>query len=130
MTTPRLKSAANPASPRPRPPRSPPATASPPRPRRRRRRCPYQNHPRCRRRISRRSKQRERERRTHGVLPMKKFPKLTLALTATALLATAVLGVGTSNWTHTSETDFKGGTFDNVVATNLGDLKLSRAVRM
>ena len=27
------------------------------------------------------------------------------------------------------ETDFKAGTFDNVVATNLGDLKLSRAVK-
>src|SRR5690242_3182082 len=40
------------------------------------------------------------------------------------------LGVGTSNWTQTSETDFKAGSFDNVVATNLGDLKLSRAVRM
>ncbi len=37
--------------------------------------------------------------------------------------------VGTSHWTHTSEADFKAGTFHNVVATNLGDLKLSRAVK-
>src|SRR5687767_5144088 len=59
---------------------------------------------------------------------MKKL--LTLSLCA-AMAAPAVpaFGVGTSNWTHTSEADFKGGTFENVVATNLGDLKLSRAVR-
>src|SRR5439155_2831354 len=38
-------------------------------------------------------------------------------------------GVGTSHWTHTTEADFKAGTFHNVVATNLGDLKLSRAVK-
>jgi hypothetical protein len=37
--------------------------------------------------------------------------------------------VGTSHWTHTNEADFKAGTFHNVVATNLGDLKLSRAVK-
>jgi WD40 repeat protein len=39
------------------------------------------------------------------------------------------LAVGTSHWTHTNEADFKNGTFDNVVATNLGDLKLSRGVK-
>ena len=39
------------------------------------------------------------------------------------------LAVGTSHWTHTSEADFKNGTFTHVVATNLGDLKLSRAVK-
>jgi hypothetical protein len=49
---------------------------------------------------------------------------------ALALPVVTALAVGTSNWTHTSETEFKAGTFDNVVATNLGDLKLSRAVRM
>jgi hypothetical protein len=37
--------------------------------------------------------------------------------------------VTTSHWVHTSEADFKNGTFQNVVATNLGDLKLSRAVK-
>src|SRR6186997_7212 len=37
--------------------------------------------------------------------------------------------VGTSHWTHTNEADFKNGTMQNVVATNLGDLKLSRAIK-
>jgi hypothetical protein len=36
--------------------------------------------------------------------------------------------VSTSHWTQQNEADFKPGTFHNVVATNLGDLKLSRAV--
>src|SRR2546421_10765772 len=47
------------------------------------------------------------------------------------LLTTAspVLAVGTSRWVHTTEADFKAGTFHNVVATNLGDLKLSRSVK-
>ena len=35
----------------------------------------------------------------------------------------------TGNESHTNEADFKNGTFQNVVATNLGDLKLSRAVK-
>jgi hypothetical protein len=62
--------------------------------------------------------------------------KIWLLATCAAAAVAAVpfvpttFGVGTSNWTQTSETDFKAGTFDNVVATNLGDLKLSRAVRM
>lgn len=61
---------------------------------------------------------------------MKKFFPLAACAAAVALpLAPLALGVGTSNWTHTSETDFKSGTFENVVVTNLGDLKLSRAVR-
>jgi hypothetical protein len=37
--------------------------------------------------------------------------------------------VKTSHWVHTTEADFKQGTFKNVVATNLGDLKLSREVK-
>src|SRR5262249_42090363 len=45
------------------------------------------------------------------------------------LTGSSALGVGTSYWTQTSEADFKAGKFDNVVATNLGDLKLSRATR-
>jgi hypothetical protein len=48
------------------------------------------------------------------------------------LLALAVgipaLAVSTSHWTADNEADFKPGTFHNVVVTNLGDLKLSRAV--
>ena len=44
-------------------------------------------------------------------------------------LSVPALAVGTSNWTQTNEADWKDGTFDNVVSTNLGDLKLSRAVK-
>jgi hypothetical protein len=47
----------------------------------------------------------------------------------TCLLAAPALAVSTSFWTQTSQDDFKKGTLDNVVATNLGDLKLSRAVK-
>src|SRR5437764_4127397 len=43
--------------------------------------------------------------------------------------APGALAVNTSHWVHTSEADFKKGTFRNVVATNLGDLKLSRAIK-
>src|SRR5436190_5575037 len=52
----------------------------------------------------------------------------TRAILILCLICTSVFAVGTSHWTHTSEADFKAGTFHNVVATNLGDLKLSRAV--
>src|SRR4051812_47141419 len=45
------------------------------------------------------------------------------------LLGAPLLAVQTGHWTHTSEADFKNGTFENVVATNLGDMKLSRAVK-
>jgi hypothetical protein len=51
-----------------------------------------------------------------------------LILLLSCLVLSAALAIGTSHWTHTSEADFKAGTFHNVVATNLGDLKLSRAV--
>jgi hypothetical protein len=47
----------------------------------------------------------------------------------TLLLATPALGVTTSTWTQTNQEDFKKGTLDNVVATNLGAVKLSRAVK-
>ena len=47
-----------------------------------------------------------------------------------ALMAVPALAVTTSHWTHTTEADFKSGSFHNVVASNLGDLKLSRAVKM
>src|SRR3954471_14418699 len=53
---------------------------------------------------------------------------ITASLFALAL-APFALGVGTSHWNQTTEADFKAGTFDNVVATNLGDLKLSRATK-
>ena len=45
------------------------------------------------------------------------------------LIATPVWAVQTSHWNHTGEADFKKGTMHNVVATNLGDVKLSRAVK-
>src|SRR5580765_800267 len=45
------------------------------------------------------------------------------------LLSLPALAVNTSHWVHTSEADFKKGTFRNAVATNLGDLKLSRAIK-
>jgi hypothetical protein len=55
---------------------------------------------------------------------------MRIAIAALLLVAcSTALAVGTSHWTHTNEADFKNGTFDNVVATNLGDLKLSRGVK-
>ena len=45
-------------------------------------------------------------------------------------MSSSVFAAGPSRWTHSSEADFKKGTFDSVVATNLGDLKLSRAVKV
>jgi hypothetical protein len=45
------------------------------------------------------------------------------------LLVSPVMAVQTSHWTDSGEADFKKGTMHNVVATNLGDLKLSRAVK-
>jgi hypothetical protein len=60
-----------------------------------------------------------------------KCAKLARAVVAVLpwVFAAPSLAVGTSNWTQTNENDWKDGTFDNVVATNLGDLKLSRAVK-
>jgi hypothetical protein len=55
--------------------------------------------------------------------------KLIRAFLALLPLAAPALGGGTSHWTHTSEADFKKGKFHNVVATNLGDVKLSRAIK-
>src|SRR5258708_4126169 len=55
--------------------------------------------------------------------------RLSLILVA-LVVARGAWGVNTSHWVHTSEADFKKGTFKNVVATNLGDVKLSRAIKM
>src|SRR6478735_2624877 len=52
-----------------------------------------------------------------------------IALFVALSIGVPALAVGTSHWNHTSEADFRAGTFHNVVATNLGDLKLSRAVK-
>jgi hypothetical protein len=46
------------------------------------------------------------------------------------LSAGPALAVHTSHWTQTTEADFKAGTFHNTVATNLGDVELSRDVQM
>ena len=51
------------------------------------------------------------------------------ALATVLLLALPAAAVTVSHWTQSNEADFKPGTFHNVVATNLGDLKLSRAVK-
>jgi len=57
-------------------------------------------------------------------------PALLVALALLALVAPPrTLAVGTSRWVHTSEADFRQGTARNVVATNFGELKLSRAVK-
>jgi hypothetical protein len=47
----------------------------------------------------------------------------------TVLLSSPLFAVTTSHWSQNNEADFKAGKFHNVVATNLGDLKLSRAVK-
>jgi hypothetical protein len=47
-----------------------------------------------------------------------------------AMLALSAQAVSTSNWTQANQEDFKKGDLENVVATNLGDVKLSRAVKM
>ena len=44
-------------------------------------------------------------------------------------LAPLVFANGASHWNHTTEAEFKKGKFNNTVATNLGDVKLSRAVK-
>src|SRR5688572_32903979 len=44
-------------------------------------------------------------------------------------LTPLAMGAGASHWNHTTEADFKKGKFNNVVATNLGDVKLSRAIK-
>src|SRR5215207_2336467 len=53
-------------------------------------------------------------------------PLILLVILAVNALA---FGVGTSRFRQTSEADFKNGTMQNVVPTNLGDLKLSRAIK-
>src|SRR5665213_2427768 len=54
---------------------------------------------------------------------IKFFPLICL------LFAAPTFAVSTSHWTQANEGDFKAGTLHNVVVTNLGDVKLSRAVK-
>lgn len=51
------------------------------------------------------------------------------AILLLGVLTSPLMAAGPSLWTQTSEADFRAGTFVNVVATNLGDLKLSRATK-
>ena len=55
--------------------------------------------------------------------------RIITPLLLTLAVAVPAFAVQTSHWTHTNEADFKNGTMQNVVATNLGDLKLSRATK-
>jgi hypothetical protein len=50
-------------------------------------------------------------------------------IAAALFLAAPALAVSTSHWTQTSQDDFKAGTLHNTVATNLGEVKLSRQVK-
>jgi hypothetical protein len=57
---------------------------------------------------------------------------MRLLVCAIAVLTSAwrspVLAVTTSHWVHANEADFNAGTLSDVVVTNQGDVKLSRAV--
>ncbi len=56
------------------------------------------------------------------------FMNHALKLLAVVALTPVASAVSTSHWTHTSEAEFAAGTMVRTVATNLGDVKLSRAV--
>ena len=45
--------------------------------------------------------------------------RILTALSLTCALSVPALAVQTSHWTHTNEADFKNGTMQNIVATNL-----------
>ncbi|HEY7090033.1 MAG TPA: hypothetical protein VH518_18185 [Tepidisphaeraceae bacterium] len=55
--------------------------------------------------------------------------KAIFVLLVCILSANRAWAVKTAHWIHTTEADFKQGTLTHVVATNLGDLKLSREVK-
>ncbi len=54
--------------------------------------------------------------------------KTTICLVV-LLIAARASAVSTSYWTQATEADFRAGTLENMVATNLGEMKLSRAVK-
>src|SRR3954471_11013273 len=62
-------------------------------------------------------------------MPRGDLPMTRTILAALLLVAAPAFAVQTAHWTHTSEPDFKKGAMHNVVATNFGDVKLSRAVK-
>lgn len=53
-----------------------------------------------------------------------------VALLILMLTAWPVLAVQPAEWNHSGETQFREGESSNIVATNLGDLKLSRQVKV
>ncbi|MGA2496732.1 MAG: hypothetical protein ABSH20_03265 [Tepidisphaeraceae bacterium] len=53
-----------------------------------------------------------------------------LAFVLVCTLAIPAIAGGTSHWNHSSEADFKQAKMRDVVVTSLGDVKLSRAVKM
>jgi len=57
------------------------------------------------------------------------IPWTFLFLAMLALLATRAWPVTTSHWTQTNPNDFKKGVFHDVVASNLGELKLARSTK-
>ena len=64
--------------------------------------------------------------RTHRTRAIRHIIACTLAC---AVPASSAFAVKPAHWVHTSEADFENGRFENVVATNFGDLKLSRSVK-
>src|SRR5689334_406564 len=66
-----------------------------------------------------------------GIRPLRSLavPLFAAAVVAMLVPPQEALAVGTSTWTQTNENDWKDGTFENVVTTSLGDMKLSRAVK-
>ena len=62
---------------------------------------------------------------------MMRFSRYWSAGFVTAILLSSLTAraVTTSHWIQTNEADFQSGTLHDVVVTNLGDVKLSRAVK-
>src|SRR5580658_1889538 len=55
---------------------------------------------------------------------------LFACLCAALVIGPRALAVTTSHWSQENEGDFKDGTLHDVVVTNQGEVKLSRAVKM
>jgi len=60
--------------------------------------------------------------------PLAKISSLLAIILASICFSPRAWAVTTSHWVHSSEADFKDGTFDNTVVTNRGDVKLSREI--
>lgn len=71
-------------------------------------------------------------RKSNPIARARSLRAIALIIASTAALTVAIppaLAAKPSHWTHTTEADFRTGKFEHVVATNLGDLKLSRDVK-